>query len=103
LELPAFDDELPHETTSKENIIAAKRKTFFINGPRNKFQIVNESIRRFAMLSRSRRLRFVRVSDKLNSPIAQTNSSSAQSLARRLGLFDATMLVMAALSAQGSS
>ena len=53
------------------------------------------------MLSRSRRLRFVRVSDKLNSPTAQTNSSSAQSLARRLGLFDATMLVMGGIIGTG--
>ncbi len=53
------------------------------------------------MLSRSRRLRFVRVSDKLNSPVAQTNSSSSQALARRLGLFDATMLVMGGIIGTG--
>ena len=60
LELPAFEDELLHETTSTENTNAAKGKTFFIKGLRNKFQIVNEPVVRFAMLSRSRRLRFVR-------------------------------------------
>ncbi len=30
LELPAFEDELLHETTSTENTNAAKGKTFFI-------------------------------------------------------------------------
>jgi basic amino acid/polyamine antiporter, APA family len=47
------------------------------------------------------RLRFVRVSDKLNFPIPQANSGSAQSLAQRLGLFDATMLVMGGIIGTG--
>lgn len=98
---PVFEEEVPHEAENRDNTNARKHKTFFIKGLRNKFQIVNESILRFAMLSRSRRLRFVRVSKKLNSPIAQTNSDSAHSLARRLGLFDATMLVMGGIIGTG--
>jgi hypothetical protein len=64
LELPVFEDELLHETTSTENTNAAKRKSFFIKPSGNKFQIVNELIVRFAMLSRSRRLRFVQAETK---------------------------------------
>jgi hypothetical protein len=63
LEPPVFEDELLHETISRENTNAAKRKTFFIQGLHNKFQIVNESIGRFAILSGLPRLRFVRVPD----------------------------------------
>jgi APA family basic amino acid/polyamine antiporter len=37
----------------------------------------------------------------LNSPTPQTNAGSAQSLARRLGLFDATMLVMGGIIGTG--
>jgi hypothetical protein len=61
LEFPVFEDGLLHETVGKENNNAAKQKSVFINGLHNKFQIVNESIGRFAMLSALRGLRFVRV------------------------------------------
>jgi len=40
LELPVFEDELLHETASRESNNAAKHKAFFINGLHNKFQIV---------------------------------------------------------------
>jgi len=61
LEFAVFEDGLLHETASRENSNAAKQKSVFINGLHNKFQIVNESIGRFAMLSGLRGLRFVRV------------------------------------------
>ncbi|MGC2742748.1 MAG: hypothetical protein WA672_06140 [Candidatus Angelobacter sp.] len=51
LELPLSEGELLHETVSRENSNAAKQKSVFIDGLHNKFQIVNESIGRFAMLS----------------------------------------------------
>jgi hypothetical protein len=40
LELPVFEDELLHETASRESNNEAKHKAFFINGLHNKFQIV---------------------------------------------------------------
>jgi hypothetical protein len=57
-ELPV-KDELLQDTGSSENSNAATQKTFFIKGLRNKFQIVNESTRRFAMLFGLPHLRFV--------------------------------------------
>ena len=44
---------------SRDNANTVKQQVFVINGLRNKFQIVNESISRFAMLSALPRLRFV--------------------------------------------
>ena len=53
------------------------------------------------MLSAKPRIRFNRANKKLNSPAPQTDSRSAQPLARRLGLFDATMLVMGGIIGTG--
>jgi hypothetical protein len=60
---PVFEEELPHEAESMEsrdNANAVKQKVLFIKVLHNKFQIVNEPIGRFAMLSSLPRLRFVR-------------------------------------------
>jgi APA family basic amino acid/polyamine antiporter len=53
------------------------------------------------MLSALARLRFISSRNKLNSPAPQANPRSIQSLARRLGLFDATMLVMGGIIGTG--
>ncbi|HSK43282.1 MAG TPA: amino acid permease, partial [Candidatus Binatia bacterium] len=96
-----LEEERLHETANNENIKAAKQKAFFIKILRNKFQIVNEAIAGFAMLFRLASLKIRSSRNKLNSPTPQTNPSTAQSLARRLSLFDATMLVMGGIIGTG--
>jgi hypothetical protein len=46
-------------------------------------------------------LKITRADKKLNSPAPQIGPRSTQSLARRLGLFDATMLVMGGIIGTG--
>jgi APA family basic amino acid/polyamine antiporter len=71
-----------------------------MDGPPWQVQGCNELIGGFAILCRLPRLRFVRA-QTLNSPTPQTNTGLAQPLARRLGLFDVTMLVMGGIIGTG--
>jgi APA family basic amino acid/polyamine antiporter len=98
---PLVDDDPLQADNTKEHSIALKHRTFFIKDLRNKFQIVNHAASRICYPFPTASLKIRSGRNNLNSPTPQTNPGSAQPLARRLGLFDATMLVMGGIIGTG--